>query len=201
MDRLQFIELLYDSQHPIIFPKGHFFFTDDTSLSQTCRAWWSESNACEDQGSILCVLALCKQVRRECLACRQLDAAPGHQQEAPLPIILSTRPQHFLCLAYRGLDHRGSLFCYDFDRKRFYVLLFTCAIVCAVQQEIVDSLSAQVTLAALRRFVAHWGLPSVITSDNTHRYVAVNDPALEYYGSEGPDLRYIVSQDPWLWVS
>ena len=77
------------------------------------------------------------------------------------------------------------------------MLLITCAVIRAVHLELVDSLSAQITLAALRRYVARRGLPSVIMSDNARGFVAAKDLVLKYYGSEGPNWRFIVPRAPW----
>ena len=137
-----------------------------------------------DQSWIIGARRLCKQVRRKCLACRHLDAAPGQQQEASLPKVCVNQAPAF---SVSGLDHGGPLFCSDFGSEKYYVLLITCAVVRAIHLELVDSLSAQVTLAALRQFVARRGLPFVIMSDNAQGFVAAKDLVLKYYGSDGPD--------------
>ena len=58
-----------------------------------------------------------------------------------------------------GLDHAGPLYCCDFPGKKFYVLLFTCTVIRAVHLELVDSMSCEATVMALRRFFARRGMP------------------------------------------
>ncbi|KRX13487.1 hypothetical protein T07_7881 [Trichinella nelsoni] len=54
----------------------------------------------------------------------------------------------------------------DCGVKKVYICLFTCMITRAVYLEIVANMTTTSFLAALRRFIARRGTPTVIQSDN-----------------------------------
>ena len=61
---------------------------------------------------------------------------------APLPA-LQVKPAPSFAIV--GIDHTGALFCCDLPGK-FYVLLFTCAVVRVIHLELVDLISVKDTL-------------------------------------------------------
>ena len=81
------------------------------------------------------------------------------QPMAPLP---SDRVRRSPPFNVTGIDHAGPLYCSDFPKRKFYLLLFTCAVIRALHLELVNSMSLADTMLAIRRFVARRGLPSVI---------------------------------------
>ena len=95
------------------------------------------------------------------------------------------------------MDHAGPLYCSDAPKCKFYVLLFTCAVVRAVHLELVDSLSLSDCMLAVRRFVARRGLPSVIYSDNAKTFKAAQASLLRQYGHLSPHWKFIVPRSPW----
>ena len=102
------------------------------------------------------------------MPCKRQDSSPRQQPMSPLPDLRVTQSFPF---AVTGLDHAGPLYC-DFPRKKFWVLLFTCGVIRAVHLELVESLSSEQTLLALRRLASRRGLPRVIFSDNAKGFVA-----------------------------
>ena len=194
--RLQFSDIPLSSKHPVILPNCHLSLLYirflhhflkhagvNTMLVRLREEFW-----------VIGARRLCKRVRRECLPCKRLDAKAGDQPVPPLPRLRVSKAPPF---SVTGLDHGGPLFCLDCGKKKFYFLLFTCAIVRAVHLELVDSLSAETTLAALRRFISRRGMPSVLMSDNARGFVAAKDLVVQYFGSEGPTWRFIVPRAPW----
>ena len=138
--RLQFSDIPLSSKHPVILPNCHLsllyirflhhFFKHagvNTMLVRLREEFW-----------VIGARRLCKRVRRECLPCKRLDAKAGDQPVPPLPRLRVSKAPPF---SVTGLDHGGPLFCLDCGKKKFYFLLFTCAIVRAVHLELVDSLS------------------------------------------------------------
>ena len=91
----------------------------------------------------------------------------------------------------------GPLFCSDFPSRKFYVCLFTCAVVRAVHLELTGSLTTEGFLLALRRFAARRGLPSVIYSDNAQTFKAAESHLSAYFGSLCPEWKWIVPRAPW----
>ena len=73
---------------------------------------------------------------------------------------------------HTGLDYFGPLYVKSQNRekKKVWVCLFTCVVERAVHLEIVDDLTAEEFLLALRRVIARRGNPSKIISDNAAQF-------------------------------
>ena len=72
-----------------------------------------------------------------------------------------------------GVDFTGALHVKTLDGSgKVYVCLFTCGVTRAVHLEIVNDLSVETFLQALRRFAACRSLPQIMLSDNTCTYEA-----------------------------
>ena len=102
---------------------------------------------------------ICKQVKRECLSCQRLDAPAGSEIMAPLPELRVTQARPF---SVTGMDQGGPLYCCDFVGRKFYVLLITLCRGPGSTPGIVDSLSCDTTVLALRRFISRRGMPSIL---------------------------------------
>ena len=137
---------------------------------------------------------LCKRVKRECISCQKLDAPKSNQIMAPLPEDRVVQSSPF---SVSGLDHGGPLYCVDQIGKKLYVLLFTCASTRATHLELVDSLSSETTVLAIRRFIARRGMPRMFMSDNAKGFVAARDTLLKLFGPEGPEWKFIAPRAPW----
>ena len=105
------------------------------------------------------------------MVCQRQDARPATEDAAPHPPdrVHFTRPFEVV-----GVDHAGPLLVRnrDQDRGKVWILLFVCAAVRAVYLELVDSTSADDFILAYRRFVARYGIPRLIRSDNGTGFVA-----------------------------
>lgn len=93
-----------------------------------------------------------------------------------------------------GMDFAGPLFCADFPSSKFYVLLFTCAVVRAIHLELTDSMSLSDCLCAIRRFISRRDLPFVIYSDNFKTFVASAQRVQEVYGHLAPQWKFFCTQ-------
>ncbi|XP_005097006.1 uncharacterized protein LOC101852173 [Aplysia californica] len=67
------------------------------------------------------------------------------------------------------------MYCVDTGEKKLYILMIACALTRAVHIELVDSLSVEDCILALRRFSARRGIPSVIYSDNAKTFKGVSN--------------------------
>ena len=194
--RLQFAGLPIEAQHPIIVPKGHLGLLLARHAHSTMKHAGVNSMLVKlrDQFWIVGARRICKAVKKECMSCQRLDAASGAQTMAPLPKLRVRQAPPF---SVTGLDHTGPLYCCDFPGKKFYVLLFTCAVIRAVHLELVDSMSCEATVMALRRFFAHRGMPSMLMSDNAKGFQAVRAHLMAILSSDAPDWKFIAPRAPW----
>ena len=131
---------------------------------------------------------ICKQAKKECVSSQLIDVQAGSQTMAPLPAMRVAQSPPF---SVTGLHHGGPLYCGDYVGKKFYILLLTCAVTRAIHLELVESLSCETTVMALRRFISRRSMPSIILSDNAKGFWAAKQRLLAIYGSEGPDWRFI----------
>lgn len=194
--RLEYAELCFESKHPIIIPKGHFakllirfqhtFLKHGgvTTVLSTLRAnFW----ICGGR-------SLVKSVIRECVKCRRHDSRPCTQVSPCLPACRVTATPPF---SVTGIDFAGPLFCADHPSKKFYILLFTCAVVRAVHLELTDSMFLVDCMLAIRRFTSRRGFPSVIYSDNFKTFKACTRELQKVYGHLAPQWKFIVPRSPW----
>ena len=194
--RLQFAGLSGSTAYPVIVPKGHF------AILLARRAHIAKGHAgvnsmliqLRDNYWVIGARRACKTVKAQCTACQRVDSPPCSQYMSPLP---EERVQQSSPFSVTGLDHAGPLFCASDPGKKLYILLFTCAVTRAVHLELVDSLSSEDTLLALRRFFARRGMSSILWSDNAKGFLAARAALLEKHGSHGPDWRLIAPRAPW----
>ena len=194
--RLQFSGLPYDVQHPVILPKGHLGLLLARQVHSSMKHAGVNNMLVElrNQYWILGARRICKRVKRECVSCQRQDAPSGSQTMAPLPELRVKQAPPF---SVTGLDHAGPLYCGDFPGRKFYVLLFTCAVTRAVHLELVDSVSCEATVMALRRFFARRGVSSVIMSDNAKGFQAARTQLLDGLGPDAPQWKFIAPRAPW----
>lgn len=103
---------------------------------------------------------------RPCIKCRRFRAQPVKVPEGNLPKDRTVMGPAF---DVTGVDMAGPLF--TKGKKKVYIAIFTCATYRAVHLELCSSLTTEVFVAALRRFVARRGRPSTIYSDNGLNFV------------------------------
>ena len=72
-----------------------------------------------------------------------------------------------------GVDFTDPLYCADNPSKKYYILLFTCAVVRAIQIELTESMTVKDCTLAIRRFTSRRGIPSFFFSDNAKTFVAM----------------------------
>ncbi len=107
---------------------------------------------------------------RQCVKCRRFRAQPVKVPEGNLP---KDRTALGPAFEVTGVDMAGPLF--TKGKKKVYIAIFTCATYRAVHLELCSSLTTEVFVAALRRFVGRRGRPSTIYSDNGLNFVGCSN--------------------------
>ena len=97
-----------------------------------------------------------------------------------------------------GVDHAGPLYARDAGKTKFYILLFTCAVIRAVHLELIGPLSTQDTVLAFRRFVSCRGHPNIVYSDNSKTFIALSRHLSEKLFFFRPTWKFITPRVPWV---
>ena len=137
---------------------------------------------------------MAKSICNKCVPCRSHHSKTCTQSVAPLPASRVTSSPPF---TVSGLDYAGPLFCVDKPSSKFYILLFTCAIIRAIHLELTDSLSMNDCTLVLRRFAARRGLPSVFYSGNAQTFVGVSHKLKQMFGPLAPNWRFTFPHAKW----
>ena len=114
-----------------------------------------------------------RSLTRQCVVCRRRSAKPIPQKMGQLPIERVTPRAVFEKV---GVDYAGPLQVkYGMVRKpvlvKAYICVFVSLSVKAVHLEAVSDLTSNAFIAALCRFIARRGYPSLIWSDNGTNFV------------------------------
>ena len=126
---------------------------------------------------------LARKVCRSCVPCRKVAAKTGNQMMGQLPTDRVT--PHFP-FEVTGMDYAGPPTLKKGHTRRpvyikAYLALFVCFTTKAVHIEVVEDLTTEAFLAALKRFISRRGLPVQLHSDNGSNFVgARNDLQLLY---------------------
>ncbi|XP_058817638.1 uncharacterized protein LOC131680938 [Topomyia yanbarensis] len=124
------------------------------------------------------IRAAIMEVMRECMWCKVHRCRPQVPMMAPLPtrrIRAGIRP-----FSSVGLDYLGPVDVSVGRRKeKRWVAMFTCLAIRAVHLEVVNSLTTQSCLMAIRRFSCKRGAPDIIFSDNATCFKGANNEMLK----------------------
>ena len=123
-----------------------------------------------------------RSVVRKCVTCRRQFIKPQPQMMGQLPIERITPDSVFERV---GVDYAGPfLVKYGSVRKptvvKTYLCVFVSLTVKAVHLELVSDLTSEAFIAALRRFVARRGYPSLLWSDHGTNFVGANRELREF---------------------
>ena len=194
--RIELSGLPYETVCPMIIPCGHFsnlLIEDQHEL--LCHAGVDTIvSTLMSQYRIFGLRKTARQVVKRCIKCIRHDSRPCNQDAATLPAL---RIQSAPPFAHTGLDHAGTVYCIDNPGKKFYILLFTCAVTRAIHLELTDSLNLQDCLLAVRRFIGCRGMPTMFQSDNAKTFVSASQEITKIYGTQAPNWSFIVPRSPW----
>ncbi|GFY38886.1 integrase catalytic domain-containing protein [Trichonephila inaurata madagascariensis] len=112
---------------------------------------------------------LIRQITQKCTRCKRFSAQKTEVVPSSLP---KDRVSNSKIFQVVGVDLAGPL--YLKDKRKGWVVLFTCAVFRAVHFELITSLSTTAFLQSLRRFISRRGRPTIIYSDNGTNFVRPN---------------------------
>ena len=159
---------------------------------------------------IPCGRQLVKKLLNRCVICKKW-CGKGFQvpEAAPLP---EMRLKDGVPFHYTGTDFCGPLYVRREKNMsdKCYICIFTCAVTRAIHLEIVEDLTTQTFLLALRRFIACRGQPKLICSDNAKTYklavktleemwveVVLDEELHDYISGEGIEWKFNVARASW----
>ena len=190
----RFTDLMVEKMHKAILHSGV-----SQTLSHLRSRFWVPSGR-----------ATVKRVLQRCLVCRR------HEGGAYKMPNMSSFPKGRVTIATPfskiGLDYLGPLYVKTAgDTNKVWICLFTCLITRAVHLEMVQNLSTEEFLMALRRFVAIRGSPEEIISDNAQQFKLANETlkmvwqriiqceeVQNYSSDHGIKWKFIVEYAPWM---
>ncbi|UYV66800.1 hypothetical protein LAZ67_4002883, partial [Cordylochernes scorpioides] len=173
--RLRHSDLDIDQKHPMLIPKDHFVTKlivlhyhlnnlhsgTQLTLSLIRNKFWIPSGR-----------NLIKRVLNQCLVCLKSKSKAIHQIMGDLPKnrLLPGRPFEKI-----GIDLAGPIQAKPMLKRskvifKFYIVLFVCFTTKAIHLEISSDLTAEIFLAALKRFISRRGRPTDIYSDNATNF-------------------------------
>ncbi|GFW62653.1 integrase catalytic domain-containing protein [Trichonephila clavipes] len=118
---------------------------------------------------ILKARKLIRQIKQKCTRCKRFSAQKTEVVPSSLP---KDRVSNSKIFQVVGVDLAVPL--HLKDRRKGWVVLFTCAVFRAVHFELITSLSTAAFLQSLRRFISRRGRPTIIYSDNGTNFVRSN---------------------------
>ena len=124
-----------------------------------------------------------RSVTRKCITCRRYTARPKSQMLGQLPLEQLTPGSVFDKV---GIDYAGPVFLkYGYVRKptvvKAYICVFVSLLVKTVHLELVTDLTSEAFIACLKHFIARYGLPSLIWSDNGTNFIGAARELKELY--------------------
>ena len=193
--RLQNSDLYFDTKHPLILPNCHIskLLISFSHVQLKHAGVNTLITFLRERYYILGVRKIAKTIVKYCVACQRQDAKPCNQEGAPLP---EDRVRKASPFSVTGVDYAGPLFCKGI-KTRYYILLFTCAVIRAVHLELVKSLNLSDFVLAFRRMTARRGVPAIIYSDRGTTFVAASNHLHSIYGDRAPHWKFNPPASPW----
>lgn len=184
--RLMNSKIEFDHKHPIILPYKHKL-TDliirDMHLKHLHAGIQNLLSIIRLKFWIINGKNAVKRVIKSCLVCYRVNPKPGQFLMGSLP---SERVNPSRPFSNCGVDYAGPIFVKEGTLRRSklvktYICIFVCFATRAVHIELVQDLTTNSFLNALKRFCARRGKPSNIHSDNGSNFVGANNYFIELY--------------------
>ena len=211
--RLHNAQLSEDTITPILLPRGTIFTSMviqdiherlfHTGVSHTLAMirykYWIPQGRSE-----------VKKVLRNCLVCTKHQGGP--YKTKPMSPWPKTKVCESPAFTNTGLDYFGPLYVKNGNSfTKTWVCIFTCVAVRAIHLELVEDMSGNEFIEALRRFVSRRGKPKRIISDNAKQFKLakntidlawaelIHDPEVLSHASKHKiDWSFIVELSPWM---
>ena len=135
-----------------------------------------------------------------CITCKRHS---GGCFKAPLmgqlPTHRTKKVRSFMCI---GIDYFGPIYVKEGKRQsKVWISLFCCTTTRAVHMEIVDSMTTQDFMHALRRFIARRGVPAEIITDNAKQFqIASSILSPKYVKSTSASNRETLTNIKWKFI-
>lgn len=171
--RLQQSSLLYGIKHPIILPiEGHLISVIVRYYHERVSHQGKGLTMNELRSAGLWIIGCSRAVSRtifSCVLCKRLRGKLTEQKMADLPL---DRMEEAPPFTYSGMDCFGPFFIKD-GRKELkrYGLLFTCMASRAIHVEVIDDMTSDAFINALRCFIALRGAVRQLRSDRGSNFV------------------------------
>ncbi|XP_052739599.1 uncharacterized protein LOC128198522 [Bicyclus anynana] len=138
-----------------------------------------------------------QKILRKCPIC--IKHGGGPYKLPPTPALPSERVNYSSPFTFTGLDYLGPVVVKNgMSTEKRWICLFTCLAIRAIHLEVVQDLTAEEGLRALRRMIASRGLPKVITSDNAVQFKLISEILTQPYCIENKiQWRFIPALTPW----
>lgn len=202
--RLKLSSFNFMKKHPALLPKGHNF-----SISIARREHERLLHAgpqhtlasLRERFWLLDGRNIVRKVIRNCTVCFKLNAKPVIPLMGELPVERTTPTRPFL---FTGIDYAGPFKLKDritrnYKLTKAYICLFICLSTKAIHLELVGDLSTNLFLAALRRFIARRGKPTVINSDNGTNLVGGSKELKLFFETASNEIATNVSNEGITW--
>ena len=175
--RLKNTDWSYDQRYPILIPKD----CDYTNKIIT------QTHSDNHHVGVNHTLAIIRQtfwiphgkrqvqkIIRKCPRCQKHGGGPF--KLPPTPALPTERVNYTSPFTFTGLDYMGPvLIKHGNETSKRWIALFTCLAVRAVHLEVVQDLTAEEGLHALRRMISTRGVPRMITSDNATNFKLMSE--------------------------
>ena len=184
--RLQKAKLGLSSTHPIILSdRSHFthLLVQHTHVQSLHAGPATVMSIIAGHYHVTRLRRLIRKISRHCTPCQKTYARTLSQRMGDLPADRVSPSPPFESV---GIDYAGPM-AYKRGPVRkptmlkAYVAVFVCFSTKAAHLELVTDLKTETFLAALQRFIARRGLPSVIHSDNGTNFVGAHRELQELY--------------------
>ena len=151
-------DLLIDSLH-----RRYFHIGVSQTLSMIRQTYWIPQGRSE-----------VKRILRKCTICKRHEGGP---YKMPLmPPLPKKRVNESAPFTFTGVDYFGPIYVKtENGSQKVWVCLYTCLAVRAIHMELMQDMSAEQFLLGFRRFVARWGKPKQIVSDNGSQFKLASD--------------------------
>ncbi len=126
-----------------------------------------------------------------------------------MPQLPTTRVTPSAPFTYIGLDYLGPL--YIKHNLKVWICLYTCLAVRAIHLELLSDMSAEQFILGIRRFIARYGKPTMIISDNAQQFKLANstlekvwenvindEQVTSYVANQNIKWNFIVQRAPWM---
>ncbi|XP_073959385.1 uncharacterized protein [Choristoneura fumiferana] len=190
----------YEMKYPILLPKESEFTNNvikethesnyhvgaPHTLSIIRKKYWIPQGKAQVQ-----------KVIRRCSVC--IKHGGGPYKLPPTPALPAERVTYTTPFSYTGVDYFGPLFVSSPNGKaKRWIALFTCLTVRAIHLEVVNDLTAEECLLAIRRFSASRNTPKKIYSDNA-TYFKLTSEIIEkpYCVKNKISWKFIPQLAPW----